>query len=86
MNDVRAEVLKAWKSVWDNYVKTLTAMHDQGEKMLDVFCTQSDTVHAETKKLLSESMKNVRDAQMAYIKAVEDNLAKFGETVGQKKE
>jgi hypothetical protein len=86
MDDVRAEVLKTWRSVWDNYVKALTAMQEQGEKMLDICFSQSETVSAEAKKLLSEGLKNVQDAQMAYIKAFEDGLEKLEEMAGEKKE
>lgn len=86
MDDVRAEVLKTWRSVWDNYVKALTAIHEQGERMLDICCSQSDTVRDEAKRLLSEGLKNVQDAQMAYIKAFEDGLEKLEEMAGAKKE
>lgn len=86
MDDIRAEILKTWRSAWDNYIKALTAMHDQGERMLDICCSQSDTMSAEAKKLLGEGLKNFRDAQMAYIKAFEDNLEKLEEMVGVKKE
>ena len=85
MEEVRSEIMKNWKTAWNNYVNVLTAMHDQGEKMLDLCCSQSNTMRAETKKLLSEGMKNFQDAQMAYAKAFEDNLKKFEDAAIQYK-
>jgi hypothetical protein len=85
MEEVRTEMLKNWKTAWNNYVNILTAMHDQGEKMFDLYCSQSNTMRSEVKKLFSEGLKNIQDAQTAYMKAIEDNLKKFEETASQYK-
>lgn len=77
MNDVRAGMVKFWKAVWANYVRTVTSMNDQGEKMLDLFFSHSENMQVEAKRLLKEALKNAQDAQMAFIKAFEDNLKKF---------
>ena len=85
MEDIRNEMLKTWKSSWDNYVKTLTAMQEQAQKALELYFTQSQSVQTEAKKVLQEGLKNVQEAQTAYIKAVEDNLKKFEEMVNPEK-
>jgi hypothetical protein len=72
-------MLKNWKSLWSNYVSALTSMHEQGEKMLDLYFSQSDNLRTEAKKLLKEGLKNAQDAQMSFIKAFEDNLKNFEE-------
>ena len=41
MEEVRAEMVKNWKTAWDNYVNMLTAMHGQGEKALDLYCSET---------------------------------------------
>ena len=85
MEEVRAEMVKNWKTAWDNYVNMLTAMHDQGEKALDLYCSQTDTMRSEVKKLFSEGVKNIQAAQSAYFEAIEDNLKKFEEAASQYK-
>jgi len=85
MEEVRSEIMKNWKTAWTNYVNVVAAMHDQGEKMLDLYCSQSNTMRSEVKKMLSEGMKNFQDAQRAYIEAIGDNLKKFEETASQYK-
>jgi polyhydroxyalkanoate synthesis regulator phasin len=78
-------MVKTWKSSWSNYVKTLTSLQEQGQKMLDLYFSQAETAQNEAKKVLQEGLKNAQDAQTAYIKAVEDNLKKFEEMVAPKK-
>jgi inorganic pyrophosphatase len=85
MEDVRTEMLKTWKSTWANYVKTLTSLQEQGQKMLELYFSQSENVQAETQNVLKEGLKNAQEAQMAYVKAVEDNLKKFEDMINQKK-
>jgi polyhydroxyalkanoate synthesis regulator phasin len=83
MDDVRMDMLKLWKSSWENYVKTLTTMQEQGEKMLDLLFTQSETLQEETKKLVKEWMVNAKDAQKSYLHTVEENLTKIEEALSK---
>ena len=84
MDDIRAEMLKGWKSSWESYVKTLTMMQEQGERMLDLLYTHSDTVHDEAKKLIKEGVANAQEAQKSYVQAVEENHKKIEEVIGEK--
>ncbi len=86
MEDIRTEMLKAWKSGWEGYVKTLTSMQEQAQKALDLYFSQSKNVQDEAKKVLQEGLKNVHEAQMTYVKAVEDNLKKFEEMAGPRRD
>lgn len=84
MDKVHEEMFKVWRSSWENYVKNLSMMQEQGEKMLDLFFTQSGTLQEETKKLIKEGMANVKEAQKSYFQVVEENLKKIEELVAQK--
>ena len=84
MDGIRTEILKGWKSAWEGYVKTLTMMQEQGEKMLDPLFTHSDTaVHDEAKKLIKDGVANTQKVQKSYVQAVEDNLQKIEELIGE---
>ena len=83
MDNMGLEMFKMWKSSWESYVKTLQAMQEQGDKMLDLFLAQSDTVREETKKMMKEGMSNAQQAQKAYFQAVEENFKRFEELFGK---
>jgi polyhydroxyalkanoate synthesis regulator phasin len=84
MDDIRLEMLKSWQSSWKSYVKTLTTMQEQGEKMLDLLFTQSETVRDETKKLIKEGMDNAKEAQKSYLDSVEENIKKIEDLLAKK--
>jgi hypothetical protein len=84
MDKVHEEMFKVWRSSWENYVKTLSMMQEQGEKMLDLFFTQSGTLQEEAKKLIKEGMANLKEAQKSYFQVVEENLKKIEELFAQK--
>ena len=84
MENFGYEMFKLWKSSWEGYVKTLRTMQAQGEKMLDLFLTQSDTVREDTKKLLRDGMANAQEARENYFTVVEENFKRFEELLGKK--
>ena len=79
MDNMGLEMFKMWKSSWESYVKNLQMMQDQGDKMLDLFLTQSDAVREETKNMLREGMRNAQQAQKTYFETVEENFKHFEE-------
>ena len=81
MDDIRMEVLKMWRSSWENSVKALTMVQEQGNKTLELLFSQSETIQAETKKLIKEGMNNAQEAQKSYLQAVEENLKKIEELI-----
>jgi hypothetical protein len=83
MEDVRLEMLKMWKASWENYVKNLSMMQEQGEKMLEMLFAQSDSAHDETKKVVKQAIENAKDAQDSYFQAVEENLKKVEEALAK---
>jgi polyhydroxyalkanoate synthesis regulator phasin len=84
MDDIRAELLKMWRSSWENSVKNLTMVQEQGNKMFDLLLTQGETIQTETKKLIKEGMANAQEAQKSYFQAMEENLKKIEELLAQK--
>jgi polyhydroxyalkanoate synthesis regulator phasin len=84
MDDIRLEILKGWRSSWESYVKTLTMMQEQGEKMLDLLFTQSDSVREESKKLIKDGLDNAKEAQKSYLDSVEENLKKIEDLLAKK--
>jgi len=84
MDKVYEEMFRLWRSSWENYAKNISLMQEQGEKMLDLFFTQSGTLQQETKKLIQEGMANLKEARKSYFQAVEENLKKIAESFAQK--
>lgn len=84
MDDINKEMLKLWRSSWESYVKTLTMMQQQNEKMLDLFMTQSETLQEEGKKLIKEWTANAKEAQKSYLQSMEENFNKIEELLGKK--
>jgi hypothetical protein len=84
MEDFQKQMVTVWRSSWETYVKTLSTMQEQGDKMLELFFTQSETLQDETKKLIKDWAANIKEAQKTYIRTVEDNLKKIEEQIGKK--
>jgi hypothetical protein len=83
MDNIGLEMFKMWKTSWENYVKTLSTMQGQGEKMLDVIFTQSHTSQQETVKLIKEGMAKAQEAQKSYFQIVEENFDKIEELLSK---
>jgi hypothetical protein len=77
MEKIHEEMFKAWRLSWENYVKTLTALQEQGEKMLDLFFTQMGSLQQEGKKIFQEGIANMKAAQKTYLRTVDENLEKM---------
>ncbi|MDI7261435.1 MAG: hypothetical protein QME90_16145 [Thermodesulfobacteriota bacterium] len=84
MDKIHEEMFKVWKSSWEGYLRTLSMLQEQGDKMLDLFFAQSGIAQEETKKLAKEWMANLKEAQKSYLQAMEENLKKIEELFTQK--
>ena len=84
MEDVQKQMMKLWRSSWETYVKTLSMMQEQGDKMLDLLFTQSGTAQEETRKLMKDWVANIKEAQKTYIQTVEENLKRIEDQFGKK--
>ncbi len=79
MENMHLEALTSWKSGWSSLVKTLNTMQDQGQKTLDLYFSQTDQMRNEILRTLKEGLKTARETQMAYLKAVEENVDRWEE-------
>lgn len=84
MEDAQKQMVKLWRSSWETYVKTLSMMQEQGDKMLDLLFTESGTAQEETRKLIKEWSANIKEAQKTYVQAVEENLKRIEGQFGKK--
>jgi len=84
MEDVQRQTMKLWRSSWETYVRTLSMMQEQGDKMLDLLFTQSGTAQEDTRKLMKEWTANIKEAQKTYIQTVEENLKRIEDQFGEK--
>jgi hypothetical protein len=71
------EMFKVWKSSWESYGKTLSALQAQGEKMLELALSQGSLLQEEAQKRIKEGMANLKEAQKAYLRTVDENLKKM---------
>ena len=84
MEEVPKEMVKMWKTSWENYVKTLTTMQDQSERMFELFLSKSDTLREEAKKLIKERITQAKEAQKTYLGVVEENFRKIDDLLSKK--
>ncbi|MBM3150022.1 MAG: hypothetical protein FJZ88_08395 [Chloroflexi bacterium] len=84
MEDFQKQMVTMWRSSWETYVKTLSTMQEQGDKMLELFFTQSETLQDEAKSLVKDWVSNIKEAQKTYIQTVEENLKKIEDQLGTK--
>lgn len=86
MEDFQKQMIRVWRSSWETYVRTLSTMQEQGDKMLELLFTQSETMQEETKKLVKDWVANIKEAQKTYIEAVEENLKRIEQQFAKTKE
>jgi len=84
MDKYYEEMFKMWKASWESYVKTLSMMQEQGEKMMDLYFNQSGVIQEESKKVIKQGMANLKEAQKSYLQAAEENLKKIEELLAKK--
>lgn len=85
MDKIHEEMFRVWRSSWEGYLRTLSALQEQGEKMLELFFSQSTLLQAEAKKLIKDGVANLKEAQKTYVHTVEENLKKIEELFKEKK-
>jgi len=81
--DLQKGLLQLMKSNLETYFQTQQMLQEQGEKMLDMLITQSDSIQAEGKNLLKKWLVNAKKASAEYRKVMEESLKKSEEFFGQ---
>ena len=79
------ELFNLWKSSVQAYMKNLSAMQEQGDRMLELMLEQSDVYREEFKKMLKESADQVKQMQKSYLDAIQENMQKMEEMLDSKK-
>ena len=76
MNKASKEILRLWKTQWDAYMKSMMAMQEQGETMLDMI-QKSGVLQEGSQKMVMEWADKYKVIQKTYLDMVEDHFKKF---------
>jgi hypothetical protein len=78
MKDSSKEILRFWKTQWEAYMKTMAAMQEQGETMLDMIL-KSGVLQEGSQKMVKEWADKYKAIQKTYLDMVEDHFEKLEE-------
>ena len=76
MNKASKEILRPWKTQWEAYMKSMMAMQEQGETMLDMI-QKSGVLQEGSQKMVMEWADKYKVIQKTYLDMVEDHFKKF---------
>jgi len=76
MNKASKEILRLWKTQWEAYMKSMMAMQEQGETMLDMI-QKSGVLQEGSQKMVMEWADKYKVIQKTYLDMVEDHFRKF---------
>ena len=81
MKDASKEILRFWKVQWEAYMKSMMAMQEQGETMLDMI-QQSGVLQEGSPKMVREWADKYKSIQKTYLDMVEDHFKKLEDIFG----
>lgn len=81
MNDASKEILRFWKTQWEAYMKSMAAMQEQGETMLDMIL-KSGVLQEGSQKMVKDWADKYKSIQKTYLDMVEDHFEKLDEIIG----
>jgi phage terminase small subunit len=81
MKDASKEILRFWKTQWEAYMKSMAAMQEQGETMLEMI-QKSGVLQEGSLNLVRDWAKKYKSIQRTYLDAVEDHFEKLDDIVG----
>lgn len=76
MNSASKEILRFWKSQWEAYMKSVMAMQEQGETMLQMIL-KSGALEESSQKMVREWAERYKAIQKTYLNMVEDHFKKL---------
>jgi hypothetical protein len=79
MEPIYDEMFKFWKLSWEAYRSNMALMQEQGEKMMDFFFSQAQSMQEDTRQSAREMMSAGEKAQQTYLKALEDTFSKMSD-------
>jgi hypothetical protein len=81
MKDASKEILRFWKTQWEAYMKSMAAMQEQGETMLDMIL-KSGVLQEGSQKMVKDWADKYKSIQKTYLDMVEDHFEKLDEIIG----
>jgi hypothetical protein len=81
MERASKEILRFWKSQWEAYMKTMSAMREQGETMLAMI-EKSGVLQEGSLNMVRDWAKKYKAIQNSYLAAVEDHFQKLDDIIG----
>jgi len=80
MKDTSKEILRFWKTQWEAYMKSMTAMQEQGETMLEMI-QKSGVLQEGSLNMVRDWAKKYKSIQKSYLDAVEEHFEKLDEII-----
>ncbi len=81
MKDASKEILRFWKTQWEAYMKSMMAMQEQGETMLEMI-QKSGVLQEGSLNMVRDWAKKYKSIQKSYLEAVEEHFEKLDEIIG----
>ena len=81
MKDASKEILGFWKTQWEAYMKSMMAMQEQGEAMLEMI-QKSGVLQEGSLNMVRAWAKKYKSIQKSYLDAVEEHFQKLDDIVG----
>lgn len=81
MKDASREILRFWKVQWEAYMKSMVAMQEQGETMLEMI-QKSGVLQEGSLNMVRDWAKKYKSIQKSYLEAVEEHFEKLDEIIG----
>lgn len=80
MKDASKEILRFWKTQWEAYMKSMAAMQEQGEAMLEMI-QKSGVLQEGSQKMVKDWADKYKAIQKTYLDMVEDHFEKLEEII-----
>ncbi len=80
MKSASKEILQFWKTQWEAYMKSMTAMQEQGETMLEMI-QKSGVLQEGSLNMVRDWAKKYKTIQKNYLDAVEDHFQKLEDII-----
>jgi len=81
MKDASKEILRFWKTQWEAYMKSMMAMQEQGETMLEMI-QKSGVLQEGSLNMVRDWAKKYKSIQKSYLDAVEEHFEKLDDIIG----
>ena len=80
MKEASKEILRFWKTQLEAYMKSMLAMQEQGEAMLEMI-QNSGVLQEGSQKMIKEWSDKYKEIQKTYLDMVEDHFQRLEEII-----